>query len=256
VVIMIVIAVSAPSLAPYDPLSLNMRARFAPPSYQHLFGTDELGRDILSRIIVASRISVLGSLAAVVAALLVGVPWGLLAGFFRGRVESLLMMVIDFLLAVPSIMLAMVILAVLGPSSTDAMIAIAVANVPAFARLARASTLVESERDYVLASRSIGASSIHLMIKVILPNCMTPIMVQVTVALGFAIILESALSFLGLGTQPPDPSWGYMLSMGRRYLSQSAWYGIFPGAIITSLVLALSFLADGLQTALGGRADR
>lgn len=255
VVFLIVVAIFAPVLAPYDPLALDMSLRFAPPSIAHPFGTDELGRDILSRIILASRISVLDSIGAVLAGTLVGVPWGLVAGFFRGRVESLLMMIIDFLLAVPSLLLAMVIIAVLGPGSINAMAAIAITNVPAFARLTRASTLAESERDYVLASRSIGAGNLHLLFKVLLPNCLTPIMVQMTIALGFAIIIESALSFLGLGTQPPDPSWGFMLSSGRRYLSESAWYGIFPGAIITIMVLALSFLADGLQSALSGKSN-
>lgn len=253
VMVLFFVAVFAPVLTPYDPLALDMKLRFAPPSFAHPFGTDELGRDNLSRIILATRISVLDSIAAVLAGTLVGVTLGLVAGFFRGRAESLLMMVIDFLLAVPGILLAMVIIAILGPSSVNALIAIAIANVPAFARLTRASTLAESERDYVLASRSIGAKNLHLLFKVLLPNCMSPIMVQVTIALGFAIILESALAFLGLGTQPPDPSWGYMLSMGRRYVSQSPWYGIFPGAIITILVLSLSFLADGLQAALSGK---
>ncbi len=255
VAVLIIVAIFAPALTPYDPLALDMKSRFAPPSLAHPFGTDELGRDNLSRIILASRISVLDSIAAVMAGMLVGVPWGLMAGFFRGRIESLLMMIIDFLLAVPGILLAMVIIAILGPSSVNALVAIAITNVPAFARLTRASTLAESERDYVLASRSIGANNLHLLFKVLLPNCLTPIMVQFTIALGFAIILESALAFLGLGTQPPDPSWGYMLSMGRRYVSESGWYGIFPGAIITILVLALSFLSDGLQSALSGKSN-
>jgi peptide/nickel transport system permease protein len=256
VVFLIVLAIFAPVLAPYDPLALDMNARFAPPTLAHPFGTDELGRDILSRIIFASRISVLSSIAAVTVAMLIGVPWGLVAGFYRGYVESLLMMVIDFLLAVPSILMALVIIAILGPSSFNAMVAIAVASVSAFARLTRASTLAECERDYVLASRSIGANDLHILLKDVLPNCLTPIIVQLTVALGFAILLESALSFLGMGTQPPDPSWGFMLSMGRRYLSQSPWYGIFPGAIIAILVLALGFLADGLQRALSGNSER
>lgn len=255
VLFLIVVAIFAPVLTPYDPLALDMSLRFAAPSFSHPFGTDELGRDILSRIIFASRISVLDSIAAVIAGTLVGVPWGLAAGFFRGRIESLLMMVIDFLLAVPSILLAMVIIAILGPSSLNALVAIAITNVPAFARLTRASTLAESERDYVLASRSVGAGNLRMLFKVLLPNCLTPIMVQMTIALGFAIIIESALSFLGLGTQPPDPSWGFMLSSGRRYLSESGWYGIFPGAVITLMVLSLSFLADGLQAALSGKTE-
>lgn len=250
-VAMVLMAVFAPVLVPYDPQALDMSTRFAPPSFQHPFGTDEFGRDILSRIIAASRISVFGSLVAVTVAVVVGVPWGLVSGFFRGPTESVLMMVIDFLLAIPSILLALIIITVLGPSSTNALVAIAIASLPAFARLARASTLVESEREYVLASRCTGARNSRLLFKVLLPNCMPAILVQITIALGFAVVIESALSFLGLGTQPPDPSWGYMLSMGRRSLSQSGWYGFFPGAVITLLVLALSFLSDGLQAALG-----
>lgn len=254
---MMLVAVFAPVLTPYDPLALDLPMRFASPSRQHLLGADEFGRDILSRMIVASRISVLGSMVAIVVATVTGVPWGLISGFFRGRIDVLLMRVIDFLLATPTILLAMVILGVLGPSSINAMIAIAVTNFPSFARLTRASTLVENEKDYVLASRSMGASNIRLLFKVILPNCMPPILVQITISLAYAVLLESALSFLGLGTQPPDPSWGYMLSMGRYHLRESPWYGIFPGVAITSFVLALSFLSDGLRAALSpGEAHR
>jgi peptide/nickel transport system permease protein len=169
-VIMVLMAVFAPVLIPYDPQALDMPNRFAPPSAEYPFGTDEFGRDTLSRMIVASRMSVLGSIVAVTVAVVVGVPWGLVSGFFRGPTEAVLMMVIDFLLAVPSILLAMTIIAILGRSSMNALLAIAIANLPAFARLARAATLVETERDYVLASRCIGARTGRLLFKVILPN--------------------------------------------------------------------------------------
>lgn len=249
---MVVVGIFAPYLAPYDPLALVLPDRFLTPCTQHLFGTDEFGRDILSRVIAASRISVLGSIAAVMMATLVGIPWGLIAGFIGGSIDSVLMRIVDFLLATPTILLAMVILAVLGPSALNAFIAIAVANFPLFARLARSSTLAEKEKDYVLAGRSIGVSNSRLLFRGILPNCIAPILVQFSVSIASAVLLESTLSFLGLGTQPPDPSWGYMLSSGRAYLRESPWYGIFPGVAITVFVLAQTFLADGLLASLRG----
>lgn len=256
VIALVAMATFAPALVPYDPLEVEISQRFIPPSRGHLLGTDEFGRDILSRTIAASRVSVLGSLTAVCLATLIGIPWGLIPGFFGGLVDAVLMRVIDFLLAIPSILLALVIVGTLGPGSVNAMIAIAITNVPRFARLARSSAMVEKEELYVLASRSLGADSGRLLFRVIFPNCIPPILVQITVSLAYAVLLESALSFLGLGTQPPNPSWGYMLSRGRSFLREAPWCGVFPGAVITLFVLGITFLSDALRVAFGGRSRR
>ena len=182
-----------------------------------------------------------------------GVPWGLIAAFFGGRVDSLMMRVVDFMLSIPTILLALLIVAVLGPGTMNAVIAIAVTRIPTLARLARSSALVEIEKDYVLASRSIGAGDRHMLFKVILPNCLAPVFVQVTLSLSFAILLESGLSFLGLGTQPPTPAWGYMLNTGRRFLREAPWIALFPGLTITLFIMAVGFVSDGLRAGIGAK---
>jgi ABC-type dipeptide/oligopeptide/nickel transport system permease subunit len=256
IALMFLLAIVGPALPLQDPEKVDIAMRFQPPSLQHLFGTDDMGRDIFTRTILAARISVLGSMAAVAVGTFFGVPWGLTAGFFGGRVDAVMMRIIDFMLSIPTILLALLIVAMLGPGSLNAIIAIAVTRVPTLARLARSSTMVEIERDYVLASRSIGASNRHMLFKVILPNCLAPIFVQVTLSLAFAILLESGLSFLGLGTRPPTPAWGYMLSMGRRFLREAPWFAIFPGLTITLFVLAVGFVSDGLRAGIGARTHR
>lgn len=240
-------AVLAPLVAPQDPLVQNREDRFQPPSIGHAFGTDEFGRDILSRVIYGARISLLTGAVAVLIGASVGVPVGLVGGFVGGWVDALIMRVLDFLLAVPAILLAMVIIAVLGPGSFNAMLAVGVVAVPSFGRLARASTLTLREREFVVATRALGVGPAYLMFRTILLNALTPIVVQVAVTGAIAMLLEAALSFLGLGTQPPSPSWGSMLNTGRSFLYQAPWYGLFPGVLITVSVLALNALADALQ---------
>ena len=242
-----VMAALAPWIAPADPLAQNRVDRFLPPSLAHLFGTDEFGRDILSRVIHGARISLLTGTVAVLIGGAVGVPLGLLGGFAGGLTDAAIMRVLDFLLAVPAILLAMVIIAILGPGSFNAMLAVGVVSVPAFARLTRASTLSLKERDFVMATRALGVGPAYLMFRTILLNAMTPIVVQVAVTAALAMLLEAALSFLGLGTQPPAPSWGSMLNTGRSFLYHAPWYGLFPGAVITVSVLSLNALADALQ---------
>jgi peptide/nickel transport system permease protein len=244
------VALAAPLLAPTDPLAMNKPDQFSPPSSRYLFGSDEFGRDILSRVIYGARISMGAGAAAVLIATAIGVPLGLLAGYFGGRVDTLIMRLLDCLLAFPAILLAMAIVGVLGPSSVNAMIAVAIVSIPAFSRLTRGSTLSQREKEYVEAARALDAGNGYIMFRTILPNCFAPIIVQMTVAAGYAVLLEAGLSFLGLGIKPPEASWGSMLNTGRAYLHRAPWYGIFPGLAITMLVLSLNFVADVLQQAL------
>ena len=200
-----------------------------PSLREHWFGTDELGRDVFSRVLVAARVSLQVGFIAVGFSLAVGVPIGLAAGYFRGAVDSVLMRMMDVLFSFPAILLAIAILAVLGPGIGNAMIAIGLVYTPIFARITRGSVLVASEEVYIRAARSLGARDARLIFLHILPNVMAPIIVQTTLSLAFAILSEAALSFLGLGVQPPNPAWGRMLSEGRNFFQQAPWMGIFPG---------------------------
>lgn len=244
IVVLLLVGIGAPLIAPYDPLAMHMQDRFAPPSLHYLLGTDEFGRDLLSRILYGSRVSLLAGLVAVAAATSIGVPAGLAAGYFGGFLDSLFMRIIDVMLAIPAIILAMVIVAVIGPNSINAMVAVAIAGIPSMARLARANTLAVKEHHYVEAARCLGTSDSRIMFHTILPNIMASIIVQIALAAAGAVLLEAALSFLGLGTQPPTPSWGTLLNTGRAYMFNSPWYGIFPGLLITLLVLSLNNIAD------------
>ena len=245
--VLAVLAVTAPLVAPQDPLIQNRADQFRPPSLVHPFGTDEFGRDILSRVIYGARISLVTGALAVLLGAALGVPLGLLGGFAGGWTDAVIMRGLDFLLAVPAILLAMVIIAVLGPGSFHAMLAVGIVSVPSFARLARASTLSLKEREFVLATRALGVGPAYLMFRTILLNALTPLVVHTAATAAVAMLLEAALSFLGLGTQPPAPSWGNMLNTGRSFLFQAPWYGLFPGLVITACVLALNAVADALQ---------
>ncbi|MCL4459220.1 MAG: ABC transporter permease [Chloroflexi bacterium] len=247
---MLAAAILAPLLVPYNPLELHMAERLQSPSAKYLLGTDEFGRDILSRIIYGIRISLGVAVSAVVIAVSVGVPTGLISGYFGGMVDAVIMRLWDFLLAFPIILLGLTIMAILGPSSSNVALAVAIVNIPIFSRVSRASTLAERGKLYVQAAQVIGASSNHIMFKHILPNATPPLLVQVTVSTAQAILLEAAFSFLGLGAQPPEPSLGTMLQYARIHLNANPWYGIFPGVAITTLILGLSFLADSLRDAL------
>lgn len=243
-------AILAPFLATYDPLEMHKGEQFLPPSAQYLFGSDEFGRDIFSRTLYAGRISLLAGMVAVLISALIGVPLGLVGGYAGGLTDTVIMRVMDSILAFPAVLLAIAIVAVLGPSSINAMIAVAIVSIPNFARIARAAMLTQKEREYVEAARAIGASDGRIVFRTILPNALAPILVQITMAIAFAILIEAALSFLGLGTQPPDASWGAMLYSGRSHLRRAWWYGFFPGLFITLLVLGLNNLAEALRDAL------
>jgi peptide/nickel transport system permease protein len=248
-------AALAPLVSPYDPLTIDPVAMLAGPSAHHIMGTDELGRDILSRVIYGGRVSLGTALAVVLASAAIGATMGLVAGYFGGAIDMIVSRLIDVILAFPAILLAMGLIALLGVGTLNAGVAVTVVSIPSFARLARASALVEKDREYVEAARALGASHRWILFRSILPNSIGPLAVQAGVTATTAILLEAALSFLGLGTKPPTPSWGQMLSTSRGYLYQAWWYGLFPGVALTLVVLSLNHLADTAQrmAALGWR---
>ena len=249
----IAVAVAAPLVAPYDPLATDWRAVRKPPSALHLFGTDELGRDVLARLIWGARASLMAGLVSVSIAVGVSVPLGLVSGYLGGAVDGLLMRVIDAMLAIPFLILAIALAAFLGPNLTNAMIAIGVAQTPIFTRLTRGQVLAVKHEDYIEAARAVGNSYLRIMLRHILPNVLAPILVQATLAIAAAIIAEAALSFLGLGQQPPAPSWGSMLNTATHFIAQAPWMAVWPGLAIFSLVLSFNLLGDGLRDALDPR---
>jgi peptide/nickel transport system permease protein len=252
-VLLVVVAVLAPRIAPYRPVEIHPIDSLMAPSARYWLGSDDLGRDILSRIIFGARVSLMVGTIAIGIAAVAGVSLGLAAGFLGGRIDGLIMRVMDALLAFPAILLAIALMAVLGPSLENAMIAIGIISIPAFARITRANVLSLREKEFVEAARALGGGGFYLASVVILPNCLSPIIVQASLGVGNAILVEAALSFLGLGVQPPDPSWGSMLAFGRSLLGQAPWYATFSGLAIFVTVLALNFLGDGLREALDPR---
>jgi peptide/nickel transport system permease protein len=249
-------AAGASQVAPYDPLQVHVRDRLQLPSTSYLLGTDELGRDLLSRIIYGARVSLAVGMVAVLIGGVAGVTLGLLGGYFGGGVDAIIMRSMDAVLAFPAIILALAIISALGPSPVNAMIAIGLVTIPSFARITRGSLLSLKEKEFVEASRASGATSGYLMVRVLLPNTLSPILVQSSIAFANAILTEAALSFLGLGIQPPTPSWGSMLDFGRKYLTQTPWYSVAAGAAIFLAVLSLNLLGDGLRDALDPRLRR
>jgi len=249
-------AVFAPLVAPYDPLALHVQDRLQSPSAQYLLGTDELGRDILSRLIFGARTSLAVGAIALVIASTTGTLLGLLGGYVGGTADSVIMRLLDGLLAFPSIILALAIVTALGPGLGNAMLAIGIVTIPSFARIVRGSVLSLKEKEFVEAARASGATTPYLMQRVLLPNCLSPLLVLASVAFANAILAEAALSFLGLGVQPPTPSWGAMLDAGRKYLDQTGWYSFAAGAAIFLAVLSLNLVGDGLRDALDPRLQR
>ncbi|WP_018181362.1 ABC transporter permease [Kaistia granuli] len=240
-------AIFAPWVAPYSPFDLDVTQMLQGPSAAHWLGTDELGRDVLSRAIYAARISMQVALLAVSVGLVGGTLIGMTAAYFGGLVEQALMRAMDLLFSFPAILLAVVLMASLGTSVLNAMIAIGIVFIPGFSRLARASTQAVLRQQYIEAARSIGMSDARIIFREILPNIMAPLMVEAAVAFAYAVLLESALSFLGLGAQPPDPSWGNMLSTGRGFMAQAPWLSIVPGMAMFICVLGFNLLGDGLR---------
>jgi peptide/nickel transport system permease protein len=256
VVILVLLAIFAPLIAPFDPIQINpTQARYS-PGLPYLFGTDQYGRDVFSRVLVGTRISLLVGLVAVGIAAVIGVAVGLIAGYYGGWIDTICMRVIDVMLAFPNILLALVIVSILGPNLTNLMIAVGISAIPTYARLARGSVLVAREELYVDAARVVGVPQRQIIVRHILPNVISPLIVTATLGTGTAILAAAALSFLGLGSQPPTPEWGRMLSEGRQYLRDQWWIATFPGLAIMITVLAMNLLGDGLRDALDPRLKR
>jgi peptide/nickel transport system permease protein len=246
-------AVFAGLIAPYPPNEQIRGAALQPPSREYIFGTDHFGRDIYSRILFGGRISLRIGLISVALAASVGTVFGLTAGYYGGWLDSTIMRFVDMLLALPGILLALVIVAVLGPSITNVMLAVGTSAVPAFSRIVRSSVLSAKEYPYVEAARVIGCGDLLILRRHILPNVVSPIIVLGTLNIAIAIIIGASLSFLGVGVQPPTPEWGSMLSQGREYLRGQWWIATFPGLAIFTAVLAINLLGDGLREALDPR---
>jgi peptide/nickel transport system permease protein len=252
--IFIVLALLAPLLAPYDPIATSWTLVRKPPSALHWFGTDDLGRDVLTRVIYGARASLLAGAISVGIALAVGVPLGLLSGYRGGFIDALISRMTDAMLACPSLILAIAFAAFLGPSLGNAMIAIGITATPIFVRLTRAQTMNVKMDDYVEAARAIGNPRWRIALFHILPNILPALLVQATLSIATAIIAEAALSFLGLGQQPPAPSWGSMLNAAQRFLTSAPWMAIWPGLAVFLVVLSFNLLGDGLRDALDPRA--
>jgi peptide/nickel transport system permease protein len=253
VVFFVALAILAPYVAPHDPLGTNWSAIRKAPSETYLFGTDEIGRDVLSRVIWGARASLAAGLVSVAIALGLGLPIGLAAGYLGGWVDALISRVTDAMLACPFLILAIALAAFLGPSLTNAMIAIGISATPVFIRLTRAQVLAVKVEDYVEAARAIGNPHLRIAVRHILPNVVAPLIVQATLAIAAAIIAEASLSFLGLGQQPPSPSWGSMLNTAKNYLDHAPWMAVWPGLAIFTVVLSFNLLGDGLRDALDPR---
>jgi peptide/nickel transport system permease protein len=250
VTLFVLVAVLAPWIAPYDPVKTSWTAIRKAPSALHWFGTDENGRDILSRIVHGASASLRAGVISVSIAVALGVPIGLLAGYRGGWIDAIISRVTDAMLACPFLILAIAMAAFLGPSLRNAMIAIGISATPIFVRLARGATMATMVEDYVEAARAVGNPRWRIALRHVLPNIVPPVLVQATLAIAMAIIAEASLSFLGLGQQPPAPSWGSMLNAAQRFLGQAPWMAIFPGLSIFIVVLAFNLLGDGLRDAL------
>ena len=255
-------AIFAPLIAPHDPNVPFDGMQRVPPVWSDkgnpmfLLGTDAVGRDMLSRLIYGTRFSLFIGLVVASLSAVAGVLLGLVAGYFRGRVDTFIMRVMDIILAFPSLLLALVLVAVLGPGLLNAMIAISIVNQPHFVRLTRAAVMGEREKEYVVASRVAGAGTLRLMFKTILPNCLAPLIVQATLAFSAAILDAAALGFLGMGAQPPTPEWGTMLAESREFIQRAWWVVTFPGLAILITVLAINLMGDGLRDALDPKLKR
>jgi peptide/nickel transport system permease protein len=251
--LVVLLALAAPVLAPHDPVRLNVVESLEAPGARHWLGTDQFGRDVLSRIIYGSRVSVAMGIVAVAISVGAGSMLGLLAGFYRGPVDLVVMRLVDVMLAFPGILLALVIIAVLGPDLKNAMIAVGISGMPLFIRVVRASTLAVRDLHYVEAAQATGCGDLRVLARHVLPNVLTPIIVLVTLGIPSAIVAGAALSFLGLGIKPPTPDWGEMLSRGRAFMGTAWWLSTFPGLAIAIVVLAINRFGDGLRDALDPR---
>ena len=247
ITILVVIALLAPKIVPYEPTSQNIMERLQKPSTKHLLGTDELGRDVLSRIIYGARISLAVGFIAVGISVIIGVFLGALAGFYGRWIDSLIMRFVDIMFCFPSFFLILMIIAVLGPNIYNVMIIIGITSWPGIARLVRGEILSVKEREYVYAAKAIGASDLRIIFRHILPNALGPVLVTATLGIADAILIESGLSFLGLGVQPPMPSWGNILTSGKDYIESAWWLTLFPGLAILITILSYNLVGEGLR---------
>ncbi|MEI3614215.1 ABC transporter permease [Pseudogracilibacillus sp. SO30301A] len=249
-ILFIIMAAFAPLLTPYEPDSIDMSNRLASPSAAHWFGTDEVGRDIFTRVIYGARLSLGMGISVVVVTGLIGTIIGATAGYFGGKFGQIIMRIMDVILAFPTLVLAMALTAALGPSLFNAMLAIAIVKIPVFVRLARSETLVVRERLYVKAAKTFGLSDIWIIFRHVIPNVITPVIIQITIDLGDVILLIATLGFLGLGAQPPTPEWGAMIHTGWEYFLNQWWYATFPGLFIFLASVSFNLLGDGLRDLL------
>ncbi|MGM0924117.1 MAG: nickel transporter permease [Bacillota bacterium] len=256
VIFFIFIAICAPWIAPYDPIKQNMEIMLQPPTTDHLFGTDEFGRDILSRVIYGAQISLMVGIVGVLISIVLGVALGTISGYFGGWIDALIMRIIDIFMAFPSFLLALAIISVLGPGMINVMIAIGLFSVPTFARISRSSVISVKNKEYIEAAKAMGATNALIILKHILPNSIAPIIVLSTLRIATAILTAAGLSFLGMGAQPPTPEWGAMLSTGREYLRAAPHVSTIPGIAIMFMVLAFNMLGDGLRDALDPKNKR
>ncbi len=253
IAVLVAIAALAPAIVPYPPNDQSFRIKLEPPSSDHWLGTDEFGRDVLSRVLVGARVALLVGILPVVIALVLGVSLGLFAGYYGRTIDQIVMRFIDILLAFPWLLLAIGIVAVLGPGINNVIIAVAIVYIPAFARIVRGSVLSIKEKEFVEAARAMGQPDTRIIVRHVLANAWAPIIVLSTLSIGQAIIYAAGLSFIGLGTQPPNADWGVMLTSGREYLRDAPWLGFFPGLAILITVLAFNLVGDGLRDALDPR---
>lgn len=249
-------AILAPMIAPYDPVQIKLSAKLKPPSWEHWLGTDHFGRDILSRLIYGGRTSLTVGMLVVGFAFCLGVPLGLASGYFGGQVDNLLMRLVDAFLTFPPLLLAVALVGLLGPDIQNVMLALGLVQAPVLARMVRGSTLAAREEVYVIAARALGAGPARIVLSHLLRNVLSPIIVQLTIVFSAAVIAEASLSFLGFGTQPPQPSWGRDMSEARRFLSDAPWMFLAPTGAIMLCVLSINFLGDGLRDALDPRSWR
>ncbi len=252
VILLLLVAVLADVVAPYSPTETTP-ASISPPTWQNLMGTDLLGRDVFSRVIHGSRVSVYVGVGSIVLAILIGIPLGTVAGFYGGHIDQIIMRIMDVILAFPIFLLAIVIMVILEPNTTNVVLALTIVRIPILARLVRGSVLTVKETEYIEAVKALSLSQIRVLSRHVLPNCMAPIIVLSTLNIGNAIIIEASLSFLGLGTQPPTPTWGWDLKQNLTLIELNPWITIFPGLAILVTVLAFNLLGDGLRDALDPR---
>jgi peptide/nickel transport system permease protein len=254
--VFVLLALCAPLASPYDPIKTNQRTSLKAPSMEHPLGTDRFGRDVFSRIVWGARLSLPVGFVSVVIAAVIGVTFGLVAGFYGGRIDAVIMRLVDLLLAFPGILLALAIVAILGGSLVNLMIAVGIAAIPDYVRITRGAVLSVKQREFVTAARTVGARDVQIALRHILPNILPPVIVVATLGIASAIITASALSFLGLGIKPPAPEWGNMLAEGRQFMQRAWWVAFFPGLAIMLTVLSINLLGDGLRDVLDPRMKR